>query len=349
MLRIGKYQFHARYLFVGAAIIAFGVIAWANRSDIVAVWSSLGDLRLSVLILLPVIQLLSYDSNAKFYLNFMRSLGHEADYKRLYEVSLGLNFVNQVFPSGGISGFSYFGYSLKHSSNEIPAGQSTLIQLGRYVLTYVSFIILLVIAGGLLYFGGSIERITVRILVILIGLIVLGSMGLVFVLNRHERIGVAVRWLTICVNVVAKPFRPKRTDLIGAKRIEKLLEDFHESYKMIKAQRRSLKQPFWYALAGNVWEVATIYVVFIAFATYVNPGAVILAYAIANLAGLIAIVPGGIGIYEALMVAVLASAGVPVAVGLSVTLVYRVLNMAIFLPIGFYYYTKHLKGKVEHG
>lgn len=348
-MRIGKYSFSARYFFVAAAAVGFAIIAALSRDEIVTTFRDLSGLRVSVLLLLPAIQLLSYNSNAKFYVHFLRSLGYQADYRRLYEVSLGLNFVNQVFPSGGISGLSYFGYSLKYSDDGIPTGQSTLIQLARYVLTYVSFVVLLIVAGGALYFGGSIEKITVRVLIMLIGLIVLGSIGLVLVLNRQERIGIAVKWLTICVNLAAKPFRPAQSDLIGVKRIEKLLQDFRNSYEIIKAERRSLRQPFYYALLGNFYEVATVYVVFIAFAAYVNPGAVILAYAIANLAGLVAIVPGGVGIYEALMVAVLASAGVPVAVGLSVTVVYRVLNMAIFLPIGFFYYTRHLKGRPRHG
>jgi uncharacterized membrane protein YbhN (UPF0104 family) len=47
---------------------------------------------------------------------------------------------------------------------------------------------------------------------------------------------------------------------------------------------------------------------------WVNPGAIILAYAVANFAGLISILPAGVGIYEALMSAVLAATGIPAGV-----------------------------------
>jgi uncharacterized protein (TIRG00374 family) len=80
--------------------------------------------------------------------------------------------------------------------------------------------------------------------------------------------------------------------------------------------------------------------VFLAFGETVNPGAVIIAYAVANFAGLVSVLPGGVGIYEALMTAVLATAGVPPAVSIPVIIMYRILTMIIQLPIGYYFYHK---------
>jgi len=78
-----------------------------------------------------------------------------------------------------------------------------------------------------------------------------------------------------------------------------------------------------------------------------NIGAVILAYAVANFAGLVSVLPGGIGIYEALMTAVLVASGVPAAVSLPVTVMYRVVNTAVQIPIGYYFYHRTLQG--DHG
>jgi uncharacterized membrane protein YbhN (UPF0104 family) len=74
---------------------------------------------------------------------------------------------------------------------------------------------------------------------------------------------------------------------------------------------------------------------------------VILAYAIANFAGLVSVLPGGVGIYEALMTAALATTGIPPAVSLPVTVTYRVINSLIQLPPGYYLYQKALKGKPQ--
>ena len=92
----------------------------------------------------------------------------------------------------------------------------------------------------------------------------------------------------------------------------------------------------------NLTEVMAVYVVYIAFGKFVNFGAVILAYAIANAAGLISVLPGGVGVYEALMTAVLASTGVPAGVSLPVTVMYRVLNTLLQLPPGYYLYQRNL-------
>ena len=93
-----------------------------------------------------------------------------------------------------------------------------------------------------------------------------------------------------------------------------------------------------------------IYVVFIAFGHFVNPGAVILAYGIANFAGFISVLPGGLGIYEALMIAVLLAAGISPNLSLPVIIMYRVLNTLLQLPPGYYYYQKEISkhGKPPH-
>jgi uncharacterized protein (TIRG00374 family) len=97
-----------------------------------------------------------------------------------------------------------------------------------------------------------------------------------------------------------------------------------------------------WAFLLNLTEILTVYLVYVAFGELVNPGAVIIAYAVANFAGLIAVLPGGVGVYEGLMTAVLTSAGVNKALALSATVIYRVLQMIVFLPIGYYFYHKAL-------
>jgi uncharacterized protein (TIRG00374 family) len=92
--------------------------------------------------------------------------------------------------------------------------------------------------------------------------------------------------------------------------------------------------------------------VFLAFGETVNIGAVILAYGVANFAGLVSVLPGGVGIYEFLMTAVLATAGVPARVSIPVIVMYRVINTLIQLPPGYYLYQRNLsrpKNVTERG
>jgi uncharacterized protein (TIRG00374 family) len=100
--------------------------------------------------------------------------------------------------------------------------------------------------------------------------------------------------------------------------------------------------PLLYALLMNLMELLALYAVYAAFGAYVNFGAVILAYGVANIAGFISVLPGGIGIYELLMTSTLAAAGVPPTLSLPVTVTYRVLNTAIQVPPGAYFYHRTL-------
>src|SRR3990167_11072226 len=100
---------------------------------------------------------------------------------------------------------------------------------------------------------------------------------------------------------------------------------------------------FVHTMVANITEIAKLYVVYVAFGEFVNVGAVILAYSVANFAGLISVLPAGIGIYEALMTGVLVATGIPAALSIPVTIMYLVLSMAIQLIPGYYYYHRAIK------
>jgi uncharacterized membrane protein YbhN (UPF0104 family) len=69
---------------------------------------------------------------------------------------------------------------------------------------------------------------------------------------------------------------------------------------------------------------------------------------VANFAGLISVLPAGIGIYEGLMTAVLAATGIPPELSIPVTIMYRVLNMTLQLTPGYILYQKALRGGGLH-
>ena len=101
--------------------------------------------------------------------------------------------------------------------------------------------------------------------------------------------------------------------------------------------------PLVYATICNLTEIAAVYAVYVAFSEFVNFGAVILAYAVANFAGLISVLPAGIGVFEALMTAVLTACGIPVALSIPVTILYRISSMFIQLVPGYVLYQDAVK------
>lgn len=315
-----------------------GLVAliYFTRVQIVDAFKKLADLNFFWLILIIPLQLLNYFSVAKFYQTYLKGLGSEVPIKQLYRASLEMNFVNNVFPSGGVSGFGYLRSRLRRIG--VPSSKSTLTQLSRHSLTFTSFIIYLLVAIFLLAIFGNASRIMVAVSVSIIFLVIIGASLMIYLISSANRIKRFMAALPNLINKIFNVFKRKKKPTIDVERIEELFGQLHHDYLHVRRNWRSLKRPFIWTMLMNLTELSTIFTVYLAFGSLVNPGAIIVAYAVASMAGLVAVLPGGVGVYEGLMTAILASAGIPKALAISATLVYRVLTMVIFLPIGFILY-----------
>ncbi|MBP7807067.1 flippase-like domain-containing protein [Candidatus Saccharibacteria bacterium] len=327
-----------------ATFVALGGLIYAVRDQIMDTIKNFGEVNSGVLILMFFTQALSYGSYTRMYRHLFGILGHNIPFKRMLRINIELNFVNSVFPSGGVSGFSYFGLRMK--SEGVSTGQSTLVQLMRFILIFVSFQVLLFAGLLILALGGQASNLVILIAGSLATLLFVGTLGMMFIVGSKKRINSFFTYITRFVNRLIHLVRKNNPETISIARVEKLFTELHENYMLIKKNPHFLKWPLVHALMANIAEITTIYVVYVAFGQWVNPGAVIIAYAIANFAGLVSVLPGGVGIYEGLMTAVLATAGVPAGVSIPVTIMYRILNMTIQLPVGYFFYHKtvHTEG-----
>lgn len=326
-----------KFLFNILTFAALALLIYFARDQIKSAFSNLQSLNFYFLILIIPLQLFNYFATAKFYQHQLKNLGEKVSTKLLYRISLEMNFINNVFPSGGVSGFGYLGLRLRKFG--IPGSKSTLLQITRHALTFVSFIVYLTLAMFMLAAFGQASRMTVFAITLVVFLIIIGSGAMVYLISSEQRIKKFTIFLPKLVNAIISKFRRSKQKTINVARIEKLFVDLHGDYATISKDYRILKKPFIWTLLMNASELMTIYVVYLAFDSVVNPGAIIVAYAVANMAGLLSVLPGGVGVYEGLMTAVMASAGVNKGLALSATVTYRVLNMSIFLPIGYILYS----------
>ena len=325
--------------------VGLGALIFFSRTQILETFRKLADLNYFWLFLILPLQYLDFLADAKYYQSYLRGLGEDISTKELYKASLEINFVNNVFPSGGLSGFSYLRSRLKRLG--VPSSKSTLTQLSRHSLVFLSFIVYLLAAMFFLSIFGSASRIMVAVSVSIIFLVIIGAALALYLISSSYRIKKFMAALPRLVNAVFNIFKRKKKPTIDVERIERLFEQLHSDFMHVKRNWKSLKKPFIWTMVTHLTELSTIFTVYLAFGSIVNPGAIIVAYAVANIAGLVSVLPGGVGVYEGLMTAILASAGIPKALALSATLVYRVLTMVIFLPIGFVLYQIALKKSDE--
>ena len=322
-------------------LLALAFLIYAIRDQLAATFQNLGNVKAWAILLMIPLEILNYHAQARLYQRLFAIVGNHLSYKRLFKMALELNFVNHVFPSGGVTGISYFGVRLR-DGDKITGGKATFIQIMKLALTLITFEVLIVFGLLALVVVGKANNLTILVAGSLSTLLFVGTIGFIYIAGSRIRINRFITTLTKGLNKIIQIVRPKHPETVNIDRVAKVFDDFHDSYYDLRRSHHKLKGPLAYALLANVTEVMVLYIVYVAFGNLVNIGAVILAYAIANFAGFISVLPGGIGIYEAIMTAVLVSTGVPAAVSLPVTVMYRVLNTAIQLPPGYFLYHRNL-------
>jgi len=335
-----KKRFSWRAIITAATFVALAILIYGLRDDIRGVVNNLGRVNTLALLLMIPIAAISNDADARFFRNIFATLGKKIAYWPMYRLNLELNFVNHILPSGGISGISYFNVRMR--SVGVNGAKSTLAQVVKLFLLYASFQPLLVLGVFLLAARGHVDGLVLVVASSLITLLIVGTFVGIYIIESRSRINSFLTYATKALNAIVHFFRRGSRETIGIKKAQKTFDELHDNYEHIKHNWRELKRPFFYMMVTNFAEVASIYVVYIAFGRLVNVGAVILAYAVANFAGLISVLPAGIGVYEGLMTGVLVATGIPADLSIPVTIMYRVLSMTIQLAPGYYFYQKAL-------
>ena len=327
-----------------AGLVGVGILLMANLGDLPKFLSALGHLRWYVVVMVIAVQLGSYYFNARYYQAFFAISKHTVGLRRLFEVSLAINFANQVVPSGGVVGTTYLTEAVKP---EVPAGTATLAQLGRYIFTFLSYFIVLAV-GFLIFFlsdDSDLNKVSVRLVIILMLVVLALGLVLLMIFSERSRLEAALRPVTHFTNAFGRHVLRRKQALIKPHWADQFLDEFYRGYRLVIGDKGRWPTLLGWSLAYNIAEVATIYVVFIGLGQWVNPGIVVTAYTLAIIASFAGFFTGGIGVYELGMIGAFTALGVPFATAFTVVLVYRVLSMALFLPPGFYFYRRDLLHK----
>ena len=322
-------------------LVALAVLIYSLRGQIGDAINDLARINILILLLIIPLKIVNYDAYTRLYRNLFAIFGDKVRYWSMYRLSLELNFVNSILPSGGISGISYF--TIRCRALGISASKATLTQFTKLLLLFVSFQPLLVLGVILLALREHVNNLVLVTATVLITLLIVGTLLGIYVIESRSRINNFLTSIARILNRLVKLVRPKRREVIDIESAQAAFIELHEDYQIYKKNWRLLKFPFIHTMAANITEIAALYMVYVAFGDYVNIGAVILAYAVANFAGLISVLPAGIGIYEFLMTGVLVATGIPAGLSISVTIMFRLVTMAIQLPPGYFFYQKAVK------
>lgn len=324
------------------SIITFvlvGVILFFTRHELVAAWHLLGQVNLWVLSLMVVVILVGYLANGEMIFSYLRGKNHirSVPMTTLMRMSLELNFVNHVLPSGGVSGISYLTWRLGKFG--VSHGRATMAQLVRYIVGFAAFIVLLAISVLVVTIDGNINRwiilISSTLVTAMVGITVMGM----YLVQSPKRVHQFSKWLAHTANhLLYKLTRGRKRKLLDEEKICNFFTEMHDDYMEIIRDRRVLLKPLLWGILFTITEVMIFFIAFWALGSVVNPAPILIAYGVASLAGFVVVTPGGAGAYEAIMVFIMSLAGVAGGTAIAGILLTRVLLLVVTIGVGYFFY-----------
>ncbi|MBC7943429.1 flippase-like domain-containing protein, partial [Candidatus Saccharibacteria bacterium] len=158
-------------------LILLGLVIYFGWPEITQAFGLFGKINPWIWSLLIPVQLFSYYATGGMIFSYLRSKGNlkTTSHWQMTRMALELNFVNHIMPSGGAAGFSYLGWVL--SRHGVRPGRATMAQIIRFALTFISFVLILVVAVIGLTLDHQINR-TIIVISIVLALAAVGGTAL---------------------------------------------------------------------------------------------------------------------------------------------------------------------------
>lgn len=319
------------------------LIVFLSRHELFHAFELLGKVNIAILALLIPVQIVAYYAAGETIFSYLRAKSAMRKISKFQEMRMALemNFVNHTLPSGGVSGISYMTWRL--GKLNVKPGRAASSQMVRYVAGFAASILLIPIALIAVTIDGEINRWIILISAALIGFMLLVSFGLLYLVASHTRMRQFAEWASGTINgLTRKITRGKKRVLIREKYIMKFFDEMHTDYLELRRDKRVLLKPIIWALVFTISDALLFSITFWALGTPVNPGAVLIAYTLASVAGFIVVTPGGAGAYEAIMVGFLALAGIASSSAIAAIVLTRVIVLITTIALGYIFYQQAL-------
>jgi len=339
----------ARHWITIVTLLLLAVVVFFGWHQITEAWKLLGSVNLWIFFAILPIQLLSYFAVGEVLFSYLRSKGDLKQMTRwqMARLSLESNFVNHIVPVPGAAGFSYLGWVLRRYG--VSVSRSTMAQVIRLIMVFMSFVVLIVISVIALTFDNKVNRVTVGVTLIFVIVSVGVTSFLIYVINNKARlIRISARITKIINKIIYKITRGKKRQIIKLDKVEGFFTEMHRDYLSIKRDKRILVKPICWAFVTNILDVSLIFIAFWSLGFVLNPAVLFIAFGLSSIVAIFAATPGGTGFYEAIMIAFLASSGVSAEVAIAGTLLARATLLLITILFGYVFYqlTINRHGKV---
>jgi len=319
--------------------LLIGIIIYFSRHELLHAWQLLEKVNIWILLLLIPGQIIVYFAGGEMIFSYLRDKGSisEVPKRTLTRLSLEMNFVNHLLPSGGVSGVSYMTWRL--GKYGVTSGRATMAQVVRYAMGFVAFIVLLAVAVVIVTLDGNINRWIILMSSILVSITIALIVAGIYLFSSQRRITKFAGWLSKTVNrSVARVTFGRRVQVLHLEKVELFFTEMHHDFLALRHDKRILIKPFLWGLVFTAADTLLFMITFMALGQPINPAPVLIAYGLATIAGFFVVTPGGAGAYEAIMVAFLAVAGLDKGTVIAGIVLTRVILLLGTIILGYIFY-----------
>ncbi len=170
-----------------ATFVLIAIILFFSRKELFHAWRLIGHIDWWVLLLIVPVILLGYLAAGEMIFSYLRQkrlIKHVGIWTQV-RISLELNFVNHILPSGGLSGVSYMNWRL--GKYGVSSGKATMAQVVRYAAGFASMVSLLIVAVFLVTLDGTVNRWIILMSSALVTVMIVAVLLVVFLMNNENR------------------------------------------------------------------------------------------------------------------------------------------------------------------
>lgn len=324
-----------------ATFALIGIMLFFARKELFRAWELMSNVNVWILLLLVPVVMAGYLAAGEMifsYLRQKRTIDHLSIFTQM-RISLELNFVNHILPSGGVSGVSYMNWRLHKLG--VSVGKATMAQAVRYVAGFAALVTLLIVSVFVVTVDGAVNRWIIFLSSTLVTFMILVTVFCMYLFSSNARMHRFAGTITYYINTIVKRATSGRFPVvIKQDALINFLDDMHDDYKSLMRDKRILWQPYLWGIFFTVAEIAIFWVVFWALGSPVNPAPILIGYGLASLAGFLIVTPGGAGIYETIMVFVLTVAGLSNGEAIAGIVLARAIILFMTIVVGWAFYQR---------
>ena len=307
----------------GVTVAVIGGAVWAaydHRSQLSTAGSMLSHIRVSWLLIAIAAELVSFVVFARLQRWLLRAGGVQVPLLSMIEIALAGNAMSTSLPGGPAWSATWaFGQLRRRGANRVLAGW-VIVVAGALS----SFAVFVIVAAGAWVAGNSGPFAHLRWLAAALAAIPI-LVAIAIEASRHsQRVNefLAGAWMAVSSHV-----RPLRA-------IGRLVRRTVDSLGLVRPGLTGWAEAFALALANWLYDAAALVAVIEALHISVPWRDVLVIYGFTQVSASLPVTPGGLGVVEASMAALLVAYGTPSTSAVAVVLLYRIVSFWGLVPIG---------------